>query len=310
MAIPDAPTDQIPARFVFALSGGVDSVCLLDWLVAAGRRPVVAHFNHRWARREDADARFCARFAARLGLPFAAAHAVPGSPRSEEAARDARYRFLVSVARRRRLTAVVTAHNADDQAETLLMRLLRGSGARGLAAMRPESERDGIRILRPWLGIPRAEIQARARARGLTWREDPFNRDRAWLRPRVRHRLMPLLRSEFSPDIALRLCRTAAILADEDRWLDLAAREALATCRDRSRPARLVTPALAALPACLARRVLLLWFAERGVPDTGFAETESALAILAPGAPCQLNLPGSLRLRRREKRLFIDGPGC
>lgn len=306
MAIPEAPGEDVPIRFVFALSGGVDSVCLLDWLAAAGRRPIVAHFNHRWAPREDADARFCARFAARLSLPFTMAAAPPESPRSEEIAREARYKFLVSVARRRRVSVVVTAHNADDQAETLLMRLLRGAGARGLASMRPDAEFGGIRVVRPWLGIPRAEILARAQDRGLKWREDPFNRDPRLLRPKVRHLLMPLLQREFAPDVARRLGRTAAILAEEDRWLDHEARGALARCRDRSRPERLVTPILASLPTCLARRVLLIWFAENSVPDIGFTETESSLALLASASPAKLNLPGARLLRRREKRLFIE----
>lgn len=306
MAIPQTPDAAMPARFVFALSGGVDSVCLLDWLVSAGRRPVVAHFNHRWARWEDAGARFCARVAAGYGLPFAMAVAKPDTPRTEEAAREARYRFLRSVARRRRLGMIVTAHNADDQAETLLLRLLRGAGSRGLAAMRPEVEWEGLRILRPWLGATREEILARARARGLRWREDPFNRNAKWLRPRVRHRLMPLLRREFAQDIARRLGRTAMILAEEDRWLDQAARAALDECRDRTRPGRLVTPVLAALPLALARRALLIWFSEHGVPDVGFAETEGALALLRSESPAKFNLPGGHLLRRREKRLFLE----
>lgn len=305
MPIPETVPQGIPQRFVFALSGGVDSVCMLDWLVSAGRRPVVAHFNHRWARREDADARFCARLADRLGLPFATAMAAPDTPRTEEAARDSRYRFLRSVARRRRLQVIVTAHTADDQAETVLLRLLRGAGSRGLGAMRPEVDWEGLRVLRPWLGASRVEILARAKGRSLRWREDPFNRDPRWLRPRIRHRLMPLLRREFAPDIARRLGRTATILAEEDRWLDRAARTALDQCRDRSHPDRLVVPALADLPLCLARRALLLWFSEKGIPDMGFSEAENALALLRPESPATLNLPRGLRLRRREKRLFL-----
>ncbi|HPA17417.1 MAG TPA: tRNA lysidine(34) synthetase TilS [Verrucomicrobiae bacterium] len=306
MAIPASPPAEIPERFVFALSGGVDSVCLLDWLVMAGRRPVVAHFNHRWAKREDTDARFCAKLASDLGLPFALAAAPPTLPRTEECARAARYRFLLSVARRRHLGVIVIAHNADDQAETLLLRLLRGAGTRGLAAMRTESEMGGTRIVRPWLAASRAEILARARTRGLTWREDPFNRDTRLLRSRVRHRLMPLLRRQFAPDIVTRLGRTAAILADEDRWLDQAALQALARCRDRSQPARLVKPALDALPPPILRRVLLLWFAEHRIPDIGFAEVESAIGLLESGKPAKINLPGARFLRRREKRLFIE----
>lgn len=297
----------MPPRFVFALSGGVDSICLLDWLVAAGRTPIVAHFNHRWSRQEDVTARFCANHCAEAGLPFVLSAAPRSLPRTEDAARKARYQFLMTVAKRRRLRCIVTAHNADDQAETLLLRLIRGAGARGLSAMRPEAEMDGMRIIRPWLGVYRQEIEARARARGLKWREDPFNDDLRLLRSRVRHKLMPLLRREFAPDIAMRLVRTAEILAEEDRWLDQSAREALDKCRDHSMPGRLVTPVVTTLPNSLVRRMLILWFAEHRVQNIGFAEIESAIRLLAGGAPSKANLPGGRFLRRREKRLFIEG---
>lgn len=307
MPIPEVPGPEVPARFVYALSGGVDSICQLDWLVAAGRRPIVAHFNHRWAKQEDITARFCANHVAELGLPFVFAEAPHSVPHTEESARKARYRFLVAVAKRRKLGVIITAHNADDQAETLLLRLIRGAGVRGLAAMRPEARLDRIKIVRPWLGVYRAEIEARARARGLEWREDPFNKDLRLLRSRVRHRLMPLLRKEFAADIAMRLVRTAEILAEEDSWFEASAREALAKCRDHSDPGRLVTPVLAALPQPLIRRIMMLWFAEHRVRDVGFAEIESAIGLLGDLKTSKVNLPGGRFLRRREKRLFIEG---
>ncbi len=303
-----APAGVLPARFVFALSGGVDSVTLLHALAHAGFRPLAAHFNHRWRPAEDETARFCRRLARALGLDFSAGRARASTPKTEEAAREERYAFLARTARQHRLDALVTAHTASDQAETFLMRLIRGAGPRGLAGMRPASERDGLRILRPWLHVSRSEILAAARRARLQWIEDPVNRDTTRLRAAVRHKLLPLLIRLGGPGLPERILRAAGILAEDEAWAEACAAAALPQLRDRSRPARLVARALAGLPPALARRAVRLWIRNETGLDPDFSETAAVLGLLAAGAPAAANLRRNLRVRRTAARLWIDPP--
>lgn len=196
------------------VSGGPDSVALLDALVALGYRPHVCHLNHRWRGEEsDADAEFVRQLAARYGLP--ATIEARKAPQSEDGARRARFAFFERVARKTGLRTLLLAHTADDQVETFLLRLLRGAGPSGLSGIWPERPIGSLLVIRPLLSVWRPQILAYLRRRKLTWREDTSNANPRFLRNRVRHQLLPLLARDYNPGIRRVLWRTAEILRAE-----------------------------------------------------------------------------------------------
>ncbi|WP_298434917.1 tRNA lysidine(34) synthetase TilS [Geobacter sp.] len=213
---------------VVAVSGGPDSVALLDilaGLAALRLRLVVAHLNHSLRGAEsDEDERFVAALAASYGLPFESETAdVRGFSRRErlsleDAGRRCRYAFFDRLAARYGASSVALAHHADDQAETLLLRLLRGAGVTGLSAMAP---RTAGRYVRPLLALSRHEIERYLQTRRLSFRIDSSNTDTTFLRNRVRHELMPAL-ARFNPEISRRLAVTADLLAADEEVLECA----------------------------------------------------------------------------------------
>jgi tRNA(Ile)-lysidine synthase len=217
----DLGTPRAGETLLVALSGGPDSVALLDALLEAGRRQgfgvEAAHLDHGLRAGSAEDAAFCRNLCARLGVRLEVGSADvkgrAGRDRKgvEDAAREERYAFLRRVAAERGAVAIAVAHTSDDQAETLLLRLLRGSGSAGLGAMRA---RAGL-VIRPLLGVSRLDVLEHAKARGLVFREDPTNADLRISRNRVRHELLPYLERHFNPKIRETLARTAALLADE-----------------------------------------------------------------------------------------------
>lgn len=215
------------ATVIVAVSGGVDSVALLDILVNLEElklRIVIAHLNHLLRGTEsDGDAMFVRELANSYGLPVEV-KAVDVKELScrdklsiEEAGRISRQDFLVDVAKQYGADCIALAHHADDQAETVLMRLLRGSGSSGLCAMAPKST-DGV-FVRPLLHLKRKEIVDYVASRGLTFRTDSSNTDLNFLRNRVRHELIPYL-VRYNPAITDRLTDTATILAVDDGLLN------------------------------------------------------------------------------------------
>jgi tRNA(Ile)-lysidine synthase len=197
-------------RVVVAVSGGADSVALLRVLATLAPRLhltlSVTHVDHRLRPGSAADADFVRRLGARLGVPVevVVVDVRPGAG-PEAAARVARYAALEAAAERVGAARIAVGHTADDQAETVLMRLLQGAGARGLAGMPPVRGR----IIRPLLECRRAEIVAELESAGLSWVEDPTNRDPKYLRNRIRHELLPLLTSAWEPAIVDALNRVA-----------------------------------------------------------------------------------------------------
>ena len=231
---------EADAGLVVAASGGVDSTVLLDVLDGLGYRLHVAHLDHALRSDSADDSHFVASEAKRRGLSYSLERRDVGEYARtkglslEEAGRRLRYAFFDQVADRTGAEFIALGHHADDQAETVLLRLLRGSGATGLGGM--EIAREG-RYLRPLLRVRRAEIEQYARRRGLRYREDPSNRDSRFLRNRVRGELMPLLKS-YNPNIAEILNRTAALLKAEDDLLAELTQKALDTvicecCNDK-----------------------------------------------------------------------------
>jgi tRNA(Ile)-lysidine synthase len=300
-------------RVLVACSGGVDSTALLDALHLLARRGslelAVGHVNHALRGADaEADEAFVRSLAETRGLPFRVARADPrplragGASRTrptlQEAARRLRYEALAKLAAEAGAERVATAHTADDQAETVLLRLLRGTGPDGLGGI-PELGRDG-RIVRPLLRVPRAEVLAFARRRGLAWREDASNARPDYARNRVRQRLRELA-EEFNP----RLLRALADLAEAQRrdgeWIEvLVEREAAARFSARGADLVIASDGWAALPPALARRLARLALRRAGAArDVSRAHLERMSDFLASGRRgARIEFPGGLVLAR------------
>ena len=213
-ALPEAPSRPLLIGF----SGGLDSTVLLDAAVRlhGPRAFVAAHVHHGLQAAADGWPRHCAREASALGVRFELLR-LDGVCRSgenlEDWAREARYRALVELAETLGAPALLTAHHADDQVETLLMRIARGTGPDGLAGIRARREHDGLQVLRPLLAVPRKRIEAYALRHGLCHVEDPTNADTARLRNAFRHRVLPVL-DEVAPAFRTHLLRLADDLED------------------------------------------------------------------------------------------------
>jgi len=307
------------APCLVAVSGGRDSMALLHFLRSHGwERLHVAHYDHGLRGEQSAaDAAFVAEAARGMGLPFDVAQAGPGVLEAasdgslEAAAREARYAWLGEVSERISGESggvpvpVVTAHHADDQAETVLIHLCRGAGSRGLSGMAPRSRiRAGgreVEIVRPLLPVPRREIERYAEACGLRWREDLSNADPRFLRNRVRQRLLPAMEEVFGRDVRPALWRAAELARLDEAW----AAEAEGELPRRGEGLELA--ALREMPAARRGRLLLRWLRESEVPDCGYAEvTRIDEVVLSRGHPARANLPGGWTARRRAGVLFLE----
>jgi tRNA(Ile)-lysidine synthase len=300
------------SRAIVGVSGGCDSVALLRGLIALGwHRLTVAHLDHTLrGRASQGDAKFVQRMAAKLGLRYVGGraevrdYAAERGLSIEHAARELRHVFFAGVARRERCRTVFLAHHADDQVETCLFNFLRGSGAAGLAGMRPESiQKLGaieLRLIRPMLGIRRREIEAFLRGREIPWREDASNRSPEHTRNRLRERVLPVLAQEFGPSFPGAILRAAEILAAEDDWMRAEAERVPLGPEISVRE-------LGTQPLALRRRVVRRWLESCGIAEAGFVEVERVLSLLdATGGPAKVNLPGDRHARRRQGKIFLD----
>lgn len=284
-----APGDTL----ICAVSGGADSIALLfacyllqdtlDFHLEA------AHFNHHLRGEEsDRDEAFVREFCQGYGIPLhlSGGHIVPGEKGLEAAARDARYAFLRSLPGK-----VATAHTADDNAETLLMRLIRGTGLKGLGAITPVSGN----IIRPMLGITRREVEAFLTEWNLPHVEDSSNERDDFLRNRIRHHIMPLLYAE-NPRIGENLSRTALTLREDEAVL-----EGISHL-----PPDTTVSALRSLPAPIRRRWIAGFLKENGVKepeDIHLTQVDGLLFSQNPSA--RLDLPGNVTVGRVYDRLEV-----
>jgi tRNA(Ile)-lysidine synthase len=286
-----------------ALSGGLDSVCLLHLLRFASCRPrlAAAHFDHRMRPGSAADAAWVRGLCRAWSVPLVSG-AAASPPRSETAARALRYDFLERAAVEQRADVIVTAHHADDQAETVLFRLVRGTGLPGLAGI---PARRG-RIVRPLLSLGRAEFRAYARACGIQWREDPSNRDLRPARNRIRHQILPALEA-VRPGVARRVAALAARAAEaEAAWLELVrkAAEDVVTAQD-ARGLTLARDRLLAYHPHVRARVLRHLLNGLG-SHPGRAGTRVALEFIVSGASgARVELAGGVGLSREFDRLLL-----
>jgi tRNA(Ile)-lysidine synthase len=305
-------------RVVVAVSSGPDSTALFSVLAAlSGNLRLdlhVAHLNH--GLRPDAawDAAAVARLAEALGRPYhggvadVRGAAVREHRSIEDAARQARYAFLTDVARRVEAGVIATGHTRDDQAETVLMRLLRGSGPRGLAGIAPVRPHDGRRVIRPLIDTPRTNVLAYVARLGLAVRDDPTNRDLAILRNRVRMVLLPILQG-YNPDVRGALARLADVLRDEADALDvLAAPRIAAALSGTGTSVRLSFEVFAGLPVALQRRALreaVRRVRGNDVPIAFVHIEEARLGVLNghPGAVWEA--PGGVRIFRRPDAVEV-----
>lgn len=299
-------------RYLIGVSGGRDSVALLDSLLNAGyRRLIVCHLDHQLrGRASTADAKFVRTYAAKwnlecdLGRTDVATQARRTKQSIETAGRNARYEFFARIARRRRCRTVFLAHHADDLVETFLLNLFRGAGPVGLSAMCPVATRpvNGVQltIVRPLLGVSRAEIDSYIRERGLKYRDDASNDSVASMRNRVRHRIIPYIEKQLDRNIRRALWRAATITADEAEWAD-ALLDPGATTRE------LTVKELRELPRALQRRMIQRWLQSHGVVDLDFDTIELVRALVQPDAPhAKTNLPRDRHARRRAGKIFVE----
>ncbi len=307
-ALADTELAQPGRRALVAVSGGADSVALLDLLVATrdrhGLELVAAHVDHGIHPDSAAVSAAVAELAARLGVPSLRGRLRLGAGAGETVARARRFRWLEAARRRTGADLILLAHHADDQAETVLMRALRGSAPAGLAGIRPVRGR----LVRPLLGVSRAELRAHCAARGLPWWDDPANDDPVHLRSWLRGGLLPAIRARL-PAVDAALVRVAAAAAaDGEAWdavLDLLPG---LVPRAEADGVSVVAPVLAGYDSRLARAVVRGLARRAGCP-LGPARAARVVAWL-PGAGSGASLPlgglwlaevafGRLRLVRR-----------
>ena len=300
-----------PSCLLVAVSGGSDSVCLLHILAELreklGITLHIAHLNHKLRGAEsEADARYVSELAHRLGIPVTTeerdvkAHQARQHISLEEAAREVRYTFLSQVAQAIGAEEAAAGHTADDHTETILMHLVRGTGIKGLQGLKPRTQwqlaGNSVTIVRPLLQISREETAEYCRQHHLAPRIDTSNLSLSPLRNRIRHQLLPLLKS-YNPQVAEALQRTARIAGDDlgfidqqclQLWAEIAQKQGNVIIIDKQR--------LLKSPSVL-RRYLLRMSIEKlvgNIKDIEMRHIEDIMSILTKPAGKRLDLPGGL----------------
>lgn len=310
----------ISGRVLVAVSGGADSVALLRGLTGLRSRRTInvsaAHLNHQ-LRGEDstADAAFVRQLCDSLEVPLiehqldirrSAAEQGIGI---EEAARNARYEFLTRTAHEQRCPWVLVAHTADDQVETVLHHILRGTGIeglRGIPVTRPLA--DGVTLARPLLQLGRSGIETYLRSLPQAWREDATNRDTSLTRNRIRHELLPGLRDQFNPHLDAALLQLSQQAVEVQDVFDRLAADLLADCRIAAEPdiVRLDATKLERAAPHLVREVLRCLWRSQNWPLGGMGYDRWAdAARVAHGEVTAVDLPGGIHAARRGALLTL-----
>lgn len=306
-----------------AVSGGPDSLCMVHILLELDYRPHLAHLDHALRPESPKEAEFIRSLAERWDLPIRLERAEGSGWEEagslEEAARLARYRFLVRAAREAGVEAIVTGHTFDDQVETILMHLLRGAGPEGLAGIRPRQAMGGwqgiggaagLALVRPLLEVRGEETEAYCQEQGLRPVRDPTNRDLRFFRNRLRHELLPILR-EYNPKVDEVLGRTGEIMGAVADWLEA---EVERHWRQLARRAgedavALKWDAVGELPLALRREVIRRAIREL-LPDPqrlDFEATQRALRYLESDGSGLCTLLSGLRMERAGEEALVLG---
>ncbi len=312
-------------RVGVAVSGGADSVALLLLLMelrdALGLTIYVLHFNHKLrGRAADGDEKFVARLAKKLALPFYAGAAdvkliaKRDKANTEDAARRERYVFFARATGEHELDKVAVAHTADDQAETVLAHILRGSGITGLGGIHPQVGK----VVRPLLGARRAELRALLKLKKQSWREDASNRDTTKTRARIRKKLLPLLEKQFQPRTVEHLAALAVHAREDDAILNRVVEERLkGRLEIGAEGARIGVRDLVgsglepggALGGRMVRRIIGKWKANMGSGASGeltALHVNQVLELARHGRSGNtLQLPGGMEVRRLAETLLF-----
>ncbi len=300
------------------VSGGPDSVCLLDMLRAAGYRLIVAHFNHQLRPEAEEESAAVAHLAETWGLPFVSdsadvhAYAEKEGLSLEEAARLLRYRFLFRAARERSAQAVAVGHTADDQVETVLMHFLRGAGLAGLKGMEARTRLPvfdpEIPLVRPILNLWREETETYCREHNLEPHYDSTNTDQVYFRNRLRHRLLPELET-YNPRVKESILRTAAALQGDFDLLEevLAEKWKESVVETGNGWVAFEAVRMRGYPVAL-RRNLFRRAAEQLRPenrDIGFEALERAAEFTAAAEPRRIDFINGLYLSKEDGKLYL-----
>lgn len=305
------PPEYLAAPLVVAVSGGIDSMVLLDCLHKHPARTgtlIVAHVNYGLRAAAAADAAFVQRAARAAGVRCRVLTVRGRRPTHgvQAWARDVRYDFFLRVARAAGAPALAVAHHADDQAETVLLHLCRGGGVAALAGMEEQRPLDAQCVLvRPLLAFRRAQIERYARRTRLTWRDDASNATREYLRNAVRHEVLPVLQ-RVNSQVATHLTMLAAHAREAEEALALWAMALAQTLPIRAQAARWSVPcaALAAIPAAVVKRLLLQGYADVCPGRMLTSDHLDHMYALACGIGGSYALPGA-HIRRAGELLQI-----
>ncbi len=312
---------ELQGTLLAGVSGGADSMALCRCLLILRERGQltfsVIHVNHALrGRASDEDEHFVREFCRNHDIPCIVCHLTPPPHPGEGWAREARYEAFRKTMRETCADALVLAHHRDDQAETVLMHLMRGAGLDGLCGMRPESMVEGMKILRPLLQVSGGELREALRDDGQSWREDATNAEDTYLRNRVRHQLIPLMEN-LAPGASERIAQSAELLASDGDALNMLACQALPK---QARSDLQLSSLTDVLPAVRTRMLRMWWQANQQTVLDAF---HTALLASLPDAPVgtRCTLPQGvtgyrgythLHLVRTEKRpesVSVSGMG-
>ena len=316
------PSQWADVTVVAAVSGGGDSVALLRAMLAIAhgdtRRICAAHLNHQLRPDSDDDERFVVDLCGRLGVRCEVERAAvaPLAAQSgdgiEAAARSARYQFLQQAAGRLGARFIVTAHTADDQAETILHRIIRGTGLRGLAGMARVRPLGYATLIRPLLGIRRAELRAYLDAIEQPYRHDQSNADRRFTRNRIRHDLLPRLRRQFNPAAAEALLRLGTLAGEAQTIIDGLVDAHLDRCVTVAGPnaASIDLAALGHEPRYLLRELLMAVWRRQGWPmqSMGRQKWDELSELAGAAASARRVFPGGVMVEVSDGQMRLTRP--
>ena len=298
---------RIPQHVLAGFSGGCDSTALVLLLIKKEIQLTCVHVNHGIRGAEaDEDEAFVRDFCRKHGVPLLVYHAHPPEHPSEGWAREARYAYFREAMEKSGAQALVLAHHSDDQAETMLQHLLRGSGLHGLCAMKPVSEAQGMKILRPLLGVTHQELQEALEETGQSWCEDSSNSGNDYLRNRIRHQLIPLM-EQIAPGASRRIAAASLMLQEDADVLDELVHRADAWMGKPEIPLEVLD-----CPSAVQSRILRAWWSSLTGPRMeralSYEKTTQLQSLVRETNGASCNLPGNVKAVRGYRYLHMISP--